>query len=158
MVADAVAPPLPSSESSNPIAVDSQNHQQTGTFAFSKHTPDILNRLMTEITGAQFVGKVSKGRGPASKGKESAGDDNSNKTVDVDELLKPQPKKRKTAPKRKAAAKSSAAVNTETAADLQEEVTIGDKDGVVSRPRCWVDDLLCCLAHAAGGVRILVYA
>ena len=124
---------------------------QVASFAFSKHSPDLVNRLMTEITGAHFVGRVlSKGKAKAA---DKAGDNaSSTKAVDVDELLRPQ-KKRRAQPKRKATAKGAAsAAVTETEADMQDEVTLDvDKDTMAYRPRCWVDDLLCCLAHAAGG-------
>ena len=120
--------------------------------------PELINRIVTAVAGAPFVDRVT-----ASKATKQTGTD-AEKTpataIDVNELLQPKKRARKTttAPKRKAAAKSKAQIETENAMQLREDVVMTDghnSSGGVSRPRWWVDDLLCCLAHAAGSLLAL---
>ena len=115
-----------------------------------KHMPDILNRLLTEIKGAPFVTKVS-GSGKASK--KAQGNDRTSGAgaVDISDLLHPKKKARKASAKSKAKA---AAKKEDTApeAEVDVEVAIDGPDGGATRARWWVDDLIGCLQHAAGGL------
>ena len=120
---------------------------------YGKHQPDAIGRIMTEVHGAPFVQRVTgagRSRGPASAAEGGA----QPSAVDINELLVPAKKKRKAASKRRAAAKSAAgngAGANQTAEELQEDIALGEEDGAPTRPRCWVDDLIGCLVHAAGG-------
>ena len=114
-----------------------------------------MNRLLTEIKGAPFVEKMAGGSKASKKKTAGAGEEEAT-AVDVNELL--QPKKKRKMPKRKAAPKSTAGPQ-ESAADVQEEVVLGDADdsAAPTRPRWWVDDLLGCLEHAAGSSLLRYY-
>ena len=144
-------------------------------FAFAKHSPEIIDRIVTQIAGATFVTRVvNQGRGGGNKrGAGSGAASSSNapdgadgagecaeRVVDVTELLQPKKKARKGAAKRKAAAKpkSGAKPPAQTADDLLADIAIGDGDGDgedehrPTRSRVWLDDLIGCLSHAAGGI------
>ena len=115
-----------------------------------KHMPDILNRLLTEIKGAPFVTKVS-GSGKASKKAQGNDKTSGAGAVDISDLLHPKKKARKASAKSKAKA---AAKKDDTApeAEVDVEVAIDGPDGGATRARWWVDDLIGCLQHAAGGL------
>ena len=118
----------------------------------------MINRLLTEIAGARFVDKLAGGgnKRPTTR------DASDGSALDVNELLQPKKKARKaSAPKRRAAPKGAAAsaarVPTESKDDIEADVEMSvngqasDDATAHSRARWWVDDLLSCLVHAAGG-------
>ena len=119
-------------------------------FAFGKHNPDIFNRLVLEVAGAQFVMKMSSTN--ANKRSASPTQDD---IVDVNALLQPKKKAKRSGagPKRKAAAAASGKCD-EDADQLTKDVTMGTTDGAVggSRARWWIDDVFASLAHAAGSI------
>ena len=149
---------------------DSSEQRQLPEFMFGKHLPDVVNRVLTEVAGAPFlkqaVAASSKGKRAASTAAgNQAGQDGQAAVVpavDINELLQPKKKARK-GPKRKAAPASAAqggdTPNTDPATleSLQEDVcmapagNVGEGGEVATRARWWIDDMLGCLAHAAGG-------
>ena len=133
-------------------------------FMFSKHQPDVIGRVVTEIAGAAFVNRLAAA---AAKKRAASGEADSTggatlSALDVNDLLTPQPKKKRRAtPKAKsraAAAATSALQAEQDASTLQDDVAMvmGPEDGepdedAPSRKRWWIDDVFTCLAHAAGG-------
>ena len=121
-------------------------------FMFSKNLPDVIGRVLTEIAGAPFIKQASS----SAKGKRSTAAASATEgegTLDVSDLLHPK-KKTKRVAKRKAAPKASTQGDAApaSAAELEEDVTMNDgQDGQSSRARWWIDDVLSCIAHAAGG-------
>ena len=141
-----------------------QTSVHAGNPFYGKHYPEIIGRIMTEVHGAPFVQRVTAGGGGRSRGSAVAAgaeDGAAPSAVDINELLVPAKKKRKAASSKKRAAAKSAAGNgasaTQTAAELQEDIALGEEDGAPTRPRCWVDDLIGCLVHSAGGPLAYTY-
>ena len=117
--------------------------------------PETINRVVTEIAGAPFVNRLAAAASAAKrKQQQKAGVDTQGEqqahTVDINELLTVQPKKRarRATPKAKRLATPKPAAAPE-ADDIElEDITMGDES---TRARWWVDDMFSCLAHAAGG-------
>ena len=127
------------------------------SFAFGKHLPDIFNRLVLEVAGAQFVMKLvkSSGKRAAASSVEGAEGD----VVDVVSLLQPKKKAKRANPKKKATGtgtstgggSSGQGGEQEGAEQLTREVEMATGGVEGSRARWWIDDVFACLAHAAGG-------
>ena len=122
-------------------------------FAFGKHMPDLITRVLTEISGAPFVRQAAAAS--SNKSKRASQMAQASSTVDVNDLLQPKKKARKVA-KAKAKSKATNEADTPMAAldddvQMQAADAAGDEGGS-SRPRWWIDDVLGCLAHAAGGL------
>ena len=128
------------------VPVMDTGNGKSGQDFIHKHVPDILNRLLTEIKGAPFVNKLSGTGKPNKKTSQGSDQPSGSGAVDVSELLHPKKKARKAA---KAKAKSKIGVTDGVAA---EEVDLEVFVEGATRPRWWVDDLIGCLQHAAGGL------
>ena len=129
----------------------------SSSFLFVKHMPQIIDRLRTDVAGAVFVEKLAQARMKALQqaAASNAMDDhadNQAKIQDINDLLHPKKRAKKSQqPKRKAAAKKSAQAPAATAAEDELEADI-NVDGLgTTRNRWWIDDVLLGLAHAAGG-------
>ena len=140
-------------------------------FCFAKHSPDVLNRVLTEVAGAPFI--KSAAAAAERKAKRAAADQNTGASslptaVDVSDLLQPKKKARRNAPKGRAAKAKAKASASASGAGGDVEMSVQDMEGDVSiampatgedddegngssRPRWWIDDVLSCLAYAAGG-------
>ena len=130
-------------------------------FAFAKHMPDVMNRILTEIAGAPFL-KQASGAGKSKRAAPATAAGSSEATtgaVDINDLLQPKKKAKRAAGAKRKAGKSGAQqedASNVAIDDLQQDVAMqgenGD-EGIATRPRWWVDDVLGCLAHAAGGAQ-----
>ena len=113
-------------------------------FSFGKHSPQIIERIKTEATGAQFIDKI----GPPKK--RTSDDDANSKGMDIQELLQPKKKAKK-----KAKAKSQPKAAACPGDDMEDEqgkarATVVTEFGS-ERDRWWIDDVIFSLSHAAGG-------
>lgn len=118
-------------------------------FGFAKFHASVIERLKTEIAGAKFVEKLgSKKRAAAqvSSAASGPGRADTEDKFDVTDILQPKKKARKASTKAKAKAKPRGAGD---APEGDVEMAVAQEFG--ERPRWWIDDVLCCMIHAAGG-------
>ena len=123
------------------------------TFAFGKHLPLVIERIKTEIAGARFVEKISNKQ--QLKKKQNQTSQETDPKLDINDVLNPRKRRKGGAAKAKAKARPT---NTrdggeeEGQAEIESTVTVGAADYAVERARWWIDDLLGCVVHSAGGV------
>ena len=116
-------------------------------FSFGKSQPQIIERIKTEIAGAQFVDKIAPP-------KKRVTEEDDAKGMDIQDLLQPKKKAKKAAGKAKAKASAKAAACP--GEDAEDEQGKARAAAIVSefgseRARWWIDDVIFCLSHAAGG-------
>ena len=121
-------------------------------FLFSRHLPDVLNRVLTEIAGAPFVLRANKRKSAPSTAEPGTDD-----VVDINDLLSAPKKKARRTGGAKSKAKAKPKASSEASAVDTTDVVMagGDTSEATegsSRARWWIDDVIACLAHAAGGV------
>ena len=159
--------PTPAAATGQPQGTSPHNYQHVHRplpdFAFGKHIPETINRVVTEIAGAPFVSRLAAAASAAKRKHQQqacadAQGESQAQAVDINTLLTVQPKKRarRAAPKSKRAAtpKTTAAPDADDV-ELVQDIVMGFDaaagDDSTSRARWWVDDVFACLAHAAGG-------
>ena len=125
------------------LSSDSADDVVLPEWIFSKYAPALIERLKTEIGGASFAVKIFK---PTDKAPQDAA------TVDVNDLLAPAKKRKRTAPKAKGkAAARSRQTDTGDSKENAETVLADVAEGSgCSRKRWWLDDVLAAMIHAAG--------
>ena len=114
--------------------------------------------MLTEVAGAPFLKQAAGGAKGKRSAKQGDGDSSAITSVDVNELLQPAKKKARRAPKGKAKPSKVADAGPEAnAQSLAEDIIMmqadddADEEGASTRARWWIDDMIACMVHAAGG-------
>ena len=113
--------------------------------------------MLTEVAGAPFLKHAAGGAKGKRSAKQGDGDSSAITSVDVNELLQPAKKKARRAPKGKAKPSKVADAGPEAnAQSLAEDIMMqadddADEEGASTRARWWIDDMIACMVHAAGG-------